>query len=241
MKTLDISSITTSNSGVYAIEHIQSKRIYVGSSKNIKARLYKHKRCLESGTHSNKILQNYFNKLCTYCVTYKSSSEFLKTNLSRKFYKCSQCEYQYRKDRLGNINRLIDNIYGHQKEKVGQLAYTIDELSEWLATTNFFELHRTWVVYKFDKAYTPTVLRIDPKKPYALDNLRATTATLARLTCSHLRDRKVIQMNDEGNELAIFNNARVAAQFLNYKYYSNIHEACKGSKRKAAGYRWRYA
>lgn len=182
------------------------------------------------------------NILCTYCITYKPKKDFLLTNLKRHFYRCYVCDYQHRKERVGNINRLIDNIYGHQKEKLGkQPCYTVEQFSAWLATTNFFELHRTWIVFNLEKDYVPAVLRINPKKPYALDNLRVTTARLARLTCSHMRDRKIIQLDLDGNELAQFNNARVAAQFLGYKYYSNIHEVCKGTKGTAAGFKWRYA
>jgi hypothetical protein len=179
--------------------------------------------------------------LCTYCIVYKPKTDFLLVNLKRRYYRCMKCEHEYRKSRLGNVNRLIDSIYGHQKEKTGQLSYTIDELSEWLATTSFFELHRNWVLYHFSKKFTPTVLRINPKKPYTLNNLKVSIASHARTTSSQMRERKVIQLDDDENEIAIFSNARVAAQFLKYKCYSNIHEVCKGRKLRAAGFKWKYA
>lgn len=179
------------------------------------------------------------NILCTYCMKYKPKKEFLQTNLNRHFYKCILCNYEYRKK---NVNSLICNIYTHQKYRIkGELPYTVNEFSKWLATTNFFDLYRSWVAFGYIKDNIPTVLRIDTKKPYALDNLRVTIAKLARLTFSHMRDRKVIQMDFQNNELATFSNARVAASFLGVKCYSNIHEVCRGRRKTAMGFYWKYA
>lgn len=179
--------------------------------------------------------------LCTYCVKYKPKEDYLDCNLSHKHYICGECEREHRKKKLGNINRLIDNVYGHQKAS-DKILYTWDQLCDWLhKETNFVALYQDWKVYSFEKEYTPTVIRIDASKPFSLDNLRVTTAAHAREYCTHKRERKVIQMDDDGKEIANFSNARVAAQFLNYKCYSNIHEACKGTKKRVAGYRWKYA
>src|ERR1035437_6595996 len=48
--------------GIYSILHINSGRIYVGSSKNIKKRMGTHKTDLRKNRHPNPALQNYYNK-----------------------------------------------------------------------------------------------------------------------------------------------------------------------------------
>jgi len=51
--------------GIYAIRHIPSGRIYIGSGcgvNGIRARFYSHRKTLEAGRHKNKILQNFYDK-----------------------------------------------------------------------------------------------------------------------------------------------------------------------------------
>lgn len=179
--------------------------------------------------------------LCTYCVTYKPKEAYLTCNLRKKHYKCMECEHAYRVSKVGDINRLIDNIYNHQSES-GTVLYTWDQLSDWLMKkTNFMEVYKYWKTFEFEKMYTPAVLRIDASKPYSLDNLRVTTSKNARKSIVQKRERRVIQLDDNGKELATYPNARVAAQILNLKNYSRIHEACKRTKGRSAGYFWKYA
>lgn len=49
-------------SGVYKIQHTESGRLYVGSSKDVLYRLRKHKERLRIGKHVNASLQNAWNK-----------------------------------------------------------------------------------------------------------------------------------------------------------------------------------
>jgi len=49
-------------SGIYIIQNILNKKLYVGSSVNINARLSKHKYQLKKNKHSNQKLQNAVNK-----------------------------------------------------------------------------------------------------------------------------------------------------------------------------------
>lgn len=49
--------------GTYAIRNLNNFKVYVGSSKNIKRRIYQHKYELSRGTHRSLHLQNAFNEL----------------------------------------------------------------------------------------------------------------------------------------------------------------------------------
>lgn len=190
-------------------------------------------------TTKQKRFDEQGNILCTYCTTYKPLEAYYESCLKKKRYRCLECVKKSRKDRIGSINRLVGNIYGHQKAKQ-QLSYTIEEFSKWLTTTKFFKLHKAWVACGFNKEYVPAVIRIDSKKPYSLDNLKVTTYKLTRYSCSR-KSKKIIQLDLEGKELAVFSNANVAAQFIKYSQSGKIHEVCRGTKKTAGGFKWRYA
>lgn len=48
-------------SGIYAIQHKESGKLYVGSSVNMQKRLYEHRRLLNLGRHGNQHLQSAWN------------------------------------------------------------------------------------------------------------------------------------------------------------------------------------
>jgi group I intron endonuclease len=48
--------------GIYKIENVIDKKIYIGSSVNIESREYKHFWLLKKGIHDNKHLKNSYNK-----------------------------------------------------------------------------------------------------------------------------------------------------------------------------------
>lgn len=50
------------NSGVYLIEHTESGKVYVGSTTNIKHRLWTHRATLRRGNHTNPYLQHAWDK-----------------------------------------------------------------------------------------------------------------------------------------------------------------------------------
>ena len=48
--------------GVYMIENLRNKKVYIGSTSNIEERLQAHRSALRRGKHSNKALQEDFNQ-----------------------------------------------------------------------------------------------------------------------------------------------------------------------------------
>lgn len=50
--------------GIYKIENLVNKKIYIGSSVNVNKRLNHHKSALKGNYHDNRYLQNSFNKYC---------------------------------------------------------------------------------------------------------------------------------------------------------------------------------
>lgn len=54
--------------GVYMIENTINKKVYIGSSSNIEHRLQDHRHKLRKGVHTNKALQEDFNRHHTFRV-----------------------------------------------------------------------------------------------------------------------------------------------------------------------------
>lgn len=52
----------TEKPGIYAIRHLESGKVYVGSASNISKRWSRHRKELHAGTHKNKHLQAAWNK-----------------------------------------------------------------------------------------------------------------------------------------------------------------------------------
>lgn len=49
-------------SGIYYLKNINNNKLYIGSSKNIRSRIYNHKNKFKHQKHSNPYLQNVVNK-----------------------------------------------------------------------------------------------------------------------------------------------------------------------------------
>jgi group I intron endonuclease len=48
--------------GIYVIENIANRKVYIGRSKDIGSRISSHKHNLRNNIHINKYLQNAWNK-----------------------------------------------------------------------------------------------------------------------------------------------------------------------------------
>lgn len=180
--------------------------------------------------------------LCSHCHTYKSKEKFNPSCIDHKHYVCADCLRNYRKKRVSNINRLIDNMYYHQINSKSDVLYSWEQFSTWLLQqSSFISLYELWIDSKLNKKFTPSVVRKDSKKPFSINNLKITTSCMSKLNSSRTRARCVIQMDENNQQLAKYPNSRIAAEMLNYKHYVNIHSVCNNIKKHAAGFKWKYA
>jgi len=68
------------NCGIYKIENKINNKIYIGQSKNIKSRIYNHKKRLALGNHYNSHLQESYNKYGLKCFNFETI-EYCNENL----------------------------------------------------------------------------------------------------------------------------------------------------------------
>ena len=102
-------------SGVYKITCLENNMIYIGSSKNVKTRIYNHKYCLKNNSHHNFYLQQDYN---------------LYGLENFKFEALETCDNDY----LGLEQKYLDELKPFHKLGRG---YNINETSNGVQTTGF--------------------------------------------------------------------------------------------------------
>lgn len=79
-KMIETKFLDLHKSGVYILSHIKSNKIYIGSSSNIRMRIYEHRSQLRRNKHDNKNLQEAYNddiKILFYILLVNDKEEAL--------------------------------------------------------------------------------------------------------------------------------------------------------------------
>lgn len=179
--------------------------------------------------------------LCSYCGRYLGLNQFYTSGLNKFRYKCKKCHKSYQKSRRGNINLLIDSAYSRQIYTNVPVHYSWEEFTAWaISDDNFMKLYQSWIALDCNTNRTPAVVRIDSRLPWKLSNIKAVSASHARLMNIRKRQKTVAKIDSDGKEIIKYANARVAAKHEGISRYQNIHRACKVPGMKAGGFCWRY-
>jgi len=193
-------------------------------------------------------------KTCRVCREIKESSEFRK-----KRNICKECEKQYhieyRKTKDGLINSIYDNQKRTSKKRGHQHpTYTKEELKKWLFKQDLFhELYDLWVLSSYNKYQKPSIDRLDNSKGYSFYNIRLVTwrdndnqahedIKTKKLKNSGLLNgghKAVLQFDLKGNFIAEYMSVREAERQTKTNA-PHISAVCKGKRKTAGGYIWKY-
>lgn len=135
--------------GIYCIRNDVNKKIYIGSSKNIKSRWRRHKSDLNRGDHRNPHLQSAWNKYgkdeFEFYVLEECKEEKLieKENYYIYLHKTIDNKYGYN---LTDANRLnvSDTVRKHMSEAKLNMTDEKKELWAERSTTRFKKGHKVW-------------------------------------------------------------------------------------------------
>jgi group I intron endonuclease len=103
--------------GIYLIENLIDKKIYIGSSVNLENREYKHFWMLDKNIHDNQHLQNSYNKIgkenFKFRIVEKCEESLLitKENYYINLYKSNNQEYGYN---MALVNDFRRNTYNDE-------------------------------------------------------------------------------------------------------------------------------
>lgn len=158
-------SIMTDNSGVYQIKNIMNNKIYIGSSFDVFERLLTHIRKLKNNKHTNKHLQNAWNKygfnnfefeILEKCETNKDIL-LQKEQIYLNLFKSWDRTIGYNRNKIANsslgIKRSIETI-----EKMKKVGLGKEPWNKGQTTCNETRIKQSLKKNKFKKS----IERIDP-------------------------------------------------------------------------------
>ena len=127
-------------------------------------------------------------------------------------------------------------------------AYTKDELKEWLFSQElWFELYDDWVLSGFKKKLAPSIDRINDDLPYEFGNIQLMTweenhkkgYETVKSGLHHTQQKAVKQYDRDLNFIAEYVSIREASRQTSINDYT-IVLVCKGKRKTAGGYIWKY-
>lgn len=151
---------------------------------------------------------------------------------------------------------LVSKIYSHQKDNSykrghSQPSYTKKELMDWIISQEtFYKLYFIWVESDHSVELKPSVDRIDDNIGYTMENIQLMTWDDNREKAyQSLRDglvlrvkhkyRPVVKYSDDGYVLSEFSSIQEASRETGI-YNGSITKVCKGERKLAGGFIWKY-
>ena len=195
-------------------------------------------------------------KKCPKCKEVKPFEEFHK-NKSRKDgrqSRCKPCFLEYCQNRSRTLigkafqifsrQKASSKFRGHQPPK-----YTRGEFVDWLLSNeDYIKLFDEWEKSGYEKSLAPSVDRIDDYKGYSFNNIKVVTwkennrkvGSDMRNGINNKQSNAVIKMDLNGVKLEEYYSIRQAAREIGVPD-ANIVKVCKGKRKKAGGFKWKYA
>lgn len=153
----------------------------------------------------------------------------------------TRCQ-KYRNTPKGNLtNTYHKQIRRNADRGHGPLPYTLEEFHTWaLAQPLFHELFNNYIDSGKDIDLAPSFDRNDNSKGYSFDNMTVMTWKENNDKDRHThRAIKVEQWSkDRTTLIAIFDSAKEAEDTGAHR--SKICEVCKGTRKSAGGFWWKY-
>lgn len=203
------------SSGVYMIKNILDGKKYIGSSVTIRTRLYSHRSELRNNHHRNAKLQNAFNKY------------------GEKFFVV--CVLELCEPIVSTI------LFLEQKYLDLNPEYNIAKIAGTSYNKNCSEENRT----KWRNNKLGTKLSQETKDRISFSNIGRKFSKETKLKISIAAKgvgfKPVLQYTKSGKFLKEFASLGEAGLSLGNKYkYINISLCCRGTRKSASGYKWRF-
>lgn len=196
-------------------------------------------------------------KKCKSCGEVKLLSEFSKSHQNKDGHAsdCKPCKVIYVREYHRTAEGRITYIYNNQKKSSTTRnhpfpEYTKKELFDWAMLRGLSTLIQAWKQEGYSKDLAPSIDRLDPNKPYCLDNIRLVTwkdnnakAYEDRKACNHItsQNKKVRQLTLDGAFVAEYGSIANAARTTGITRI-NINDVCRGKPhcKTAGGFIWEY-
>lgn len=135
---------------------------------------------------------------------------------------------------------IVKNIYKKQKKISKNCdnkspSYTLKEFCTWIfSQPSFYELYDMWVASGLKPKFIPHCHKIDNSKPYTINNIM-----LAKIeNFDNEKSKPILRYAIDGVFIDKFDSCAQAVRVLGID--TGISKCCKGKKKSAGGYVWRY-
>ncbi len=206
-------------SGIYKLENIVTNESYVGSSINLVKRKYEHFRLLKRNEHTNKHLQNSYNKHGERVFVFEILKECEK----------NECIYweQYFIDYLSpkyNINPIAGSSLNvkHTKETIEKIRNT--KMGHFVS-----EETKRKIMEKLKGRTRSDSEEIKKKRSEMMINHPTTKS----------RIKPILQLSLENEIIKKWNGSNEVKRELGY-YPIHISRCCNGKRKTAYGYKWKF-
>lgn len=158
----------------------------------------------------------------------------------------------YYKTKRGLITRIYNNQVRHSKDRGRNLpGYSKEEIISWCFEKSLFhDLYNNWVESNYNINLIPSIDRKINNLPYTFDNIQLMTwqenreksniemKNGTRINLGHPQ-RSIVGVNKITNKKVFFHSISEAKRQLGIPT-SNISSNCKGLRKSAGGYYWKY-
>ncbi len=162
----------------------------------------------------------------------------------RKKYPEKDLEYQ--RTKAGLSSRIASAQRGNSIRRGHPLPnYTSDEFKAWLySQPNFKELYKEWVKSNYNVLFRPSADRIDDDLPYTLNNIELKTWRENHDKATEKQKRPVAKYSLDNDFIESFGSILEALDSVDKGEskgnVSNVSQACRGTRKTAYGFIWKY-
>lgn len=194
-------------------------------------------------------------KECNKChkILEVSSFNVSRANKDGLQTKCKDCNSIDGKLYKRTFNGLMSEIYSSQKASSKSRGFKeVDYSKEWLETycknsEEFMNMFNEWEKANHQINLRPTIDRKDNMKGYEKDNIQPMTYRdnvkkehlSRRLGNSNLKQKAVIQIDKNGNQIREFRSTMEASRETGANQ-SHIGSCCNGNRKTHKGYQWKF-
>lgn len=230
-------------SGVYKIYNKLNGRIYIGSAKEFKSRYKGHIYSLRNNKHSNKFLQNDFNK----CGEENFVFEVLEVVAGDKLIRTNR-----EKELIAIYHDNCKNCYNQQKDPTSKERSCFSKTPESTAKKRSENAKKLWSNPKYKENISKKIKEFysieENKKERLHINIlsRSKPEYREKLSVSHKklaieqgRNEPITQWTKTGQFVNEFISINEAANITKIPQ-SNINYCCLGKRNSAGGFIWKY-
>lgn len=234
------------NCGIYIIMNLVNGKFYIGSSKQVKRRLYIHKNSLRKNKHHSYHLQQSWDKYGEENFIFEIVKNTTINDMLIEEQKWLDFHKTYDRDYGYNISKFVENTFKETKRtNEFKLKRSLEEKEKW---SKFTEEERknhpiNKIVRRGHKLSKEHIDIISKLTPFTINSPKAILKRREAVIKSNIKrfSKPVLQFSKNKEFIQMFPSIKDTNIYLKRRIYSNsITRACTGKQQFSAGFIWEF-